>query len=320
MDVFFYEAFEEEAEALRTLLGNQLLYEMTDKTIQEMGHEIPPARFISIRTQSVIPIPWADKLDGILSRSTGYDHLKKYLESIHQPLPCGYLEEYATRAVAEHAILLAMALLRLLPQQMVQFKHFNRDGLTGSELEGKNLLVVGVGRIGNEVVRIGSALGMNVRGVDIVQRHKNIHYVKKEDGIPWANVIICAMNLTDENRGYFSYEILRHTRAGSVFINIARGEHAPLADLQRLIIEDHLGGLGLDVFEDEPAIAVALRSGHASTAPAAEALQELFRHPRVLFTPHNAFNTAEAVQRKSQFSVDEIFYFLKNKEFRCPVC
>ena len=79
MDVYFYEAFEEEASSLKSLLGNQLTYEMTDKTIQETDHVNPPARLISIRTQSIIPVEWADKLDGILSRSTGYDHLKKYL-------------------------------------------------------------------------------------------------------------------------------------------------------------------------------------------------------------------------------------------------
>ena len=52
MDVYFYEAFEEEADALKSLLGNQLTYDLTDKTIQEAGHITPPARLISIRTQS----------------------------------------------------------------------------------------------------------------------------------------------------------------------------------------------------------------------------------------------------------------------------
>jgi len=69
MDVYFYEAFEEEADALKSLLGNQISYELTDKTIQESGHVNPPARLISIRTQSVVPIDWANKIDGILSRS-----------------------------------------------------------------------------------------------------------------------------------------------------------------------------------------------------------------------------------------------------------
>jgi D-lactate dehydrogenase len=319
MDVYFYEAFEEEADALKFLIGNQLSYDWTDKTIQETGHVNPHAPLISIRTQSIIPIEWATKLDGILSRSTGYDHLKNYLETIHTNLPCGYLDEYATSAVAEHAILLMMALMRRLPQQITQFQHFNRDGLTGGECAGKNLLVVGVGRIGNEIVQIGTALGMNVRGVDIVQRNNQVLYCGKEEGIAWADVIVCSMNLTNENRGYFSYNLLKHAKQGILFINIARGEHAPLSGLLQLVQELHIGGLGLDVFEDEPNVAVALRNGYNNTSIETQTLTSLLRHPNVIFTPHNAFNTIEAVRRKSQFSVDEVFYFLKNKSFRCRV-
>lgn len=316
MDVYFYEAFEEEAGSLRSFLGNRISFDMTDKTIQEIGHSVPPARLISIRTQSIIPTSWVSSLDGVLSRSTGYDHLKKYLDSISASLPCGYLEEYATRAVAEHAILLTMSLLRKVGPQITQFKHFNRDGLTGGECPGKKLLVVGVGRIGSEIVRIGSALGMDVRGVDIVHKHADVHYVEKEEGIGWADIIICSMNLTKENRGYFSYDLLKKAKRGVLFINIARGEHAPIQDFVRLIKEQHVGGMGLDVFEDEPNVAVALRSKHANTFPAAQSIKELMQYPNVLFTPHNAFNTREAVERKSQFSVDEISYFLKHKDFR----
>jgi|WetSurMetagenome_2_1015567.scaffolds.fasta_scaffold14981_5 D-lactate dehydrogenase len=319
MDVYFYEAFEEEADSLPSLIGDQFTYEVTNKTIQETGHTEPPTRLISIRTQSIIPKEWAEKLDGVQSRSTGYDHLKKYLETIRKPLPCGYLEEYATRAVAEHSILLMLSLMRRLPQQIIQFKNFHRDGLTGGECGGKNLLVVGVGRIGGEIVKIGSALGMNVRGVDIVQRHKDMQYISKEEGIVWADVIICSMNLTNENHGYFSYDLLKQTKPGIFFINIARGEHAPLADLLRLVREQHLGCLGLDVFEDEPKIAVALRGKDKSTYPVTQVLNELLQFPNVLCTPHNAFNTKEAVRRKSQFSVDEILFFLKKKDFRSRV-
>ena len=319
MDVYFYEAFEEEAEALKSLLGNRVSYALTDKTVQEAGHTTPPARLISIRTQSIIPIEWANKLDGILSRSTGYDHLKKYVEKIDVQLPCGYLEEYATRAVAEHALMLMMAVMRKLRQQIIQFQNFDRDGITGGECSGKNLLIVGVGRIGHEIVKVGTGLGMNVRGVDIVQRHSDVHYCGKEEGVAWADGIICAMNLTNENRGYFSYDLFKRAKQGVLFINIARGEHAPLSDLLRLIQEHHLGAIGLDVFEDEPALAVALRGREKNIPLETRTITELLQYPNVIFTPHNAFNTVEAVRRKSQFSVDEILYFLKYRNFHCRV-
>jgi len=315
MDVFFYEAFDEEARELAPLLDRRLTYGITDKTIQEAGHLSPPAKLISIRTQSVIPIHWAKQLEGVLSRSTGYDHLKKYLDTINLPLPCGYLKEYATRAVAEHAILLLICLMRALPQQIRQFNCFQRNGLTGAECAGRNLLIVGVGRIGSEIASIASALGMNVRGVDIVQRHHSICYTTKEEGFSWADAIICAMNLTDENHSYFSYDALKICRQGIVFVNIARGEHAPIGDLFRLICDHHMGGLGIDVFDDEPQLAVALRDGKEETSPVAQILKELLKHPNVLCTPHNAFNTIEALRRKAQFSVDEIFFFMRERAF-----
>lgn len=314
-DVYFYEVFEEEADALRRLLPPSITYDMTSATIQETDHRFPPARLISIRTQSIIPPQWASALDGILSRSTGYDHLLQYQRQVESPPACGYLEEYATRAVAEQAILLMMALWRKLPQQMKQFAAFERDGLTGVECAGKKLLVVGVGRIGSEIARIGLALGMEVKGVDIVQKHNFLPYVEPEEGIRWADAVICAMNLTEENRGYFSYHFLKKARAGLIFVNIARGEHAPLNDLLKLIEEGHLGGVGLDVFEDEPVVASSLRGGAGNVQESLRALRALMNFPNVILTPHNAFNTLEAVERKARFSVQQILYFLEHKKF-----
>jgi len=316
MDVYFYEAFEEEARLIEDLLRGKLLFDLTDKTIQESGHVIPPAKLISVRTQSIIPVDWQDKLDGILSRTTGFDNLKAYKKAVKMPPALGYLEEYATRAVAEQAILLMLALLRRLPRQIQQFKHFQRDGLTGLEALGKNLLVVGVGRIGGEIVKIGQGLGLNVKGVDIVRRHNFVSYVERDDGLSWADIIICAMNLTDENFHYFSYDLLKKARPGIIFINIARGEHAPLYDLFRLVQEGYLGGLALDVFENEPTIATALRTDQARQSEKARILIDVLAYPNVILTPHNAFNTAQALERKVRFSLGEIFYFLEHRQFR----
>lgn len=316
MDVFFYEAFEEEVEELRRLISDTVTCEYTSRTIQESGHDVPPARLISIRTQSVIPANWADNLDGILSRTTGYDHLALYLKSIKKPLPCGYLEEYATRAVAEQAIMLMMTLLRKLPQQMRQFCLFERDGITGVECAGKNLLVVGVGRIGSEIAAIGKGLGMNVKGIDLVYKHPDIDYIDKDQGIKWADIIICSMNLTEKNRGFFSDELFGQAKKGVVFINVARGEHAVMADLLKLLEEGRLGALGLDVYENEPYVAAALRNPIESKSSEAAIIQEMIKYPNVIFTPHNAFNTWEAVRRKSRFTVEQILYFLDHNDFK----
>ncbi len=81
MDVYFYEAFEEEVAALRRYLPAKISVGFSDKTIQEAGDWEPVAPLISIRTQSIVPPAWAVKVRGIVSRTTGYDHPQSWTEN-----------------------------------------------------------------------------------------------------------------------------------------------------------------------------------------------------------------------------------------------
>jgi D-lactate dehydrogenase len=198
---------------------------------------------------------------------------------------------------------------------MTQFQRFERNGLTGRECEGKNLLVVGVGRIGSIVASIGNALGMTVHAVDIVQDKPNISYVSFAEGVPDADAIISCMNLTDTNVGYFNTQSLCSVKRGCVFVNIARGEESPVADLVQLLADGILGGVGLDVYDAEPEMANALRSPAGLSSPQAVHVKALLQHPNVICTPHNAFNSDEAVERKSRMSVDQIRHFLRHGSF-----
>lgn len=315
MDIFFYEAFLEEEEALHRHLPDHVKAGFTRHTIQESGHESPPADLISTRTQSIIPPAWGAHLKGILTRSTGHDHLAPFLAGPGSHVRAGYLPLYCSLAVAEHALLLWLGLMRGIRVQMSHMKGFGRDGLTGMECRGKSLLVVGVGNIGFEICRIGEALGMNVMGVDIVERHEGIHYVSIHDAIGEADVICCAMNLTKENKGYFTQDLLKKTRPGAVFVNIARGELAPASALLRLLEEDHLGGVGLDVYEDEGRLSTSMRTGTGGADPAVQDILALMEHERAILTPHNAFNTAESVERKASQSMEQTEHFLKHGDF-----
>ena len=315
MDTFFYEAFSEEEEALRRYLPLDISAGFTQETIQESGHTSPPATLISTRTQSSLPHEWSRHIKGLLTRSTGYDHVVSFLTGSGKLVRAGYLPLYCSRAVAEQALLLWLGLMRKIRSQLAHLPHFNRDGLTGTECAGKTLLVVGVGNIGSEVCRIGEALGMNVVGVDIVKRHPSISYIPIEDGIVKADVICCSMNLTDKNHGYFTYDLLKKAKAGAVFVNIARGELSPASVLLRLLAEGLLGGVGLDVYENEGDLAVTLRSGITPHNPAMLSVLDLAGHENVILTPHNAFNTKESVERKASQSIEQIEHFLKHREF-----
>ena len=212
-----------------------------------------------------------------------------------------------------------MALLRKLPQQMQNFNQFHRDGLTGFECEGKRLLVVGVGNIGSQIVQIGKGLGMRVQGVDLVKKHVDVDYVKFKDAVADTDIIVSAMNLTSENAGYFNYDKLKQAKKGIIFINIARGELSPIDGLLRLIEEDHLGGLALDVYENEAALAHALRQKEIVTNELIKTTLKLAEYSNVILTPHNAFNTNEAVGRKAEQSVQQVEHYFKHSNFKWTI-
>lgn len=316
-DVYFYEAFEEEQRELKKFMPDNIKAGYTWKTIQENGDKNPPAKVISVRTQSTLPLEWAPKLTAILSRSTGFDHLIKYKKDTGaEKLQTGYLPLYCHRSVAEQALTLWMALSRKLPVQIESFKSFHRDGLTGNEIEGKTLMVVGVGNIGSEVVKIGQGLGMTVLGVDLVEKHNFVHYTTFEEAVERADIIVSSMNLTPENENYFTYEKLSNAKPTALFVNIARGELSYSSELLKLMKENKLGGIGMDVFKDEAKLAVSLRSGEEVDSKEVDAVKELQKYPNVIFTPHNSFNTQESVVRKSEQSAEQLLHLFETDEFK----
>jgi D-lactate dehydrogenase len=318
-DVYFYESFAEEQLELKQFLPPELDCGFTDLTIQETGHKAPPCRFISIRTQTRIPLDWIQSLDAILTRSTGYDHMLAFAASAPRVPALGHLPLYCHRAVAEQAMMMWMALLRRLPQQMSHLENFHRDLLTGRECRGRTLVVVGVGNIGSEVCRVGQALEMRVTGVDLKPRYDGIDFATAEVALPQADIVVCAMDLRDSNRGYFDAARFRMFKPGALFVNVSRGELSPSTALLDAMRSGILGGVGLDVYDHEVELAIALRSGKTSSDPEVQAALALQKMENVVFTPHNAFNTAESLQRKSEHSVRQILAFRTTGRFEWPV-
>ncbi len=318
-EVFFFEAFDEEKKALRRYRPQNIRAHFTPKTIQEANLKKIPAEIISIRTQSVIPKAWNRSLKAVFTRSTGYNHILTARRGSGLSVPCGCLADYCSRSVAEQAVLLVMALLRKLNLQQKHFVNFNRDGLTGMDIHNRNILIVGVGHIGRQVVDIARGLKANVKGVDVKQNVKDLNYVSLPEGIRWADVIVCAALLNKKTDGMLGYASLRQARRGCVLVNVSRGEITPLRDLEKLLKEKILGGLGMDVFPDEAKVAEALRDKKKTAKDLIDGIRRLKKIDNVIFTPHNAFNTQESVERKARGTIEGIQVFLKDGKFPCPV-
>jgi D-lactate dehydrogenase len=127
------------------------------------------------------------------------------------------------------------------------------------------------------------------------------------------------MNLTSDNLGYFNYQMLKKAEPGAIFVNIARGEMSPSADLLRLLDENHLAGVALDVYNQESELAVSLRTGRSSSNKEVQATLALSKRENVILTPHNAFNTREAVDKKAKYSIQQIEHFFEKGNFIWPV-
>lgn len=329
-DAAFYEAFEEEERELRNVLPEGRSYFFTWKTIQESGHSAPPAKIISVRTQSALPPSWADAIDGIITRSTGYDHVAAYRDAYAKDLKAAYLPDYAARAVAEQAMLLWAACARNLKMQCSSFDSFHRDGLTGREIQGKTLLVAGVGRIGSQIVRIGRGLDMKVLGVDLksnegLKKETGVEYLSFEDGVPQADIIACTLPLTSSTKALFSKSLLSKAKKGAIFVNVGRGEVAPSEALLDALESGILSGVGLDVYDQEQSLAAVLRDGASlsdlkgAAASSVTATLKLHAHPKAILAPHNAFNTVESVARKSKHTAMNMESYFKTGRFLTPL-
>jgi D-3-phosphoglycerate dehydrogenase / 2-oxoglutarate reductase len=190
-----------------------------------------------------------------------------------------------TIAAAELTMALILAVVRHIAaaDASIRAGNWDRAAFKGSELRGKRLGLIGAGRIGAEVAIRCQAFGMDVliydpylpqaRAAEIGSRLTDLDEV-----IETADVISCHVPLTAETRGVVNAATISRMKKGAVVINASRGGVVNESDLAEALESGHLGGAGLDVYEDEP------------LDPASPLLQS----PRLTLTPHLGASTIEA--------------------------
>jgi D-3-phosphoglycerate dehydrogenase len=191
-----------------------------------------------------------------------------------------------TVSTAEHAFSLLVSMSRKIPQADASVKSgkWDRKSFEGTELNGKTLAVLGMGRIGTEVAKRALAFGMRVLAYDPYlsearARSLQVELVENlDDAIPEADFFTMHMPLTDETRHMLNAERLGRMKKGARIVNCARGGLVDEAALAEHLASGHLAGAALDVFETEP-------------PPPDSPLRKL---PNIVFTPHLGASTAEA--------------------------
>lgn len=193
-----------------------------------------------------------------------------------------------TVSAAEHAVALLLALVRRIPWAAASMRDgaWDRKQFAGSELSGKQLGVVGLGRVGLRVATIAKALGMTVLAHDPYLPEDRatglgIELVDLETLLAMADVITLHLPLTDDTRHLIDRERLGLMKPGSYLVNTARGGLIDDGAVLEALESGHLAGAALDVFEPEPlpANSPLRNAGH------------------LLLTPHLAASTSEAQDR-----------------------
>jgi D-3-phosphoglycerate dehydrogenase len=191
-----------------------------------------------------------------------------------------------TVAVAELFFGTVIGLLRHVPHAATSMRdgRWDRALLLGTELKGKTLVIVGIGRIGGEIATRALAFGMNVAGFDPYVGDDRFRALKirrlatLEDGLDEADIVTVHTPLTEETVGMIGRRELARLRNGAIAVNMARGGIIEEAALVQALESGHLRGAVVDAFEKEPlAVDNPLRSA-----------------PNTLLTPHIGAASAEA--------------------------
>jgi D-lactate dehydrogenase len=298
---------------VNTRLGRTVQAVFFKEPAQDVARELRPFEVLSVFIKSKMDrdmLQALPKLKMIATRSTGYDHID--IEAARKKgIVVANVPTYGENTVAEHTFALILSLSRRLRKAYLKTlaSDFSLDGLIGFDLKGRTLGVVGTGHIGLHVIRIGVAFGMKVLAYDAKEQDflaevLNFEYVPFKDLLKRSDIITLHVPYLPATRHMINDEAIRLVKKGAILINTARGGLVETDALIRALDQGILSGVGLDVLEEEELILEEKRLlGSADSreewARLSTTLKNhvLLHRENVIYTPHMAFYSREAVER-----------------------
>ena len=327
MKTIFFEVQEWEREKLQFTFPESLLVEARLGKDNVQTETFKDAEIISTFINSSITkevIDHLPKLKFITTRSTGYDHIDvAYFKS--RDIQVSNVPEYGSNTVAEHTFALILSLTRKIYQSVNHSKNLNfeHDTLRGIDLYGKTLGIIGLGKIGTNVLRIAKGFGMNVLVVNRSQDQElmkqfDFRYVDLNTLLQSSDIVTLHFPLNGETKHTINKANISMMKKGSYLINAARGGLVETESILQGLDKGILEGVGLDVLEEEKELneeVAILTSEYRSHADLKNLIYNhiLINHPKVLITPHNAFNSKEALARITSTTIENIKSYLAGK-------
>jgi len=272
----------------------------------------------------------------ITTRSTGVDHID-LAACKHRGVTVSFVPSYGENTVAEHTFALLLAISRRIRQSLTMKRgaSFSFESLRGFDLKDKTIGIVGAGRIGLHVIRIAKAFGMQVLAYDInptpiIAEVLDFEYVAFDELLQESDIVSLHAPLNPATVHMLNRDSMAKCRPGVIIVNTGRGALIDTGALVAALDSGLVGGAGLDVLEDERlfrsdasklvaeqivADLQRISSPEEAHMRNPERLAEIQRlkdnesllsRPNVVFTPHIGFNSAEAVRRIDEVTLENI--------------
>ena len=227
---------------------------------------------------------------------------------------------YSPHAVAEHAIAMLLTSIRRIHKAYIRTRDFNfsLSGMTGFDLHGKTVGVIGTGRIGRAFIDICRGFGMRVLAYDKfeyagLRDGERVKYVTLDELFKESDIISLHCPLTDQTHHIINEESIKKCKKGVVIINTSRGALVDAEALLAAIKSRKVGAACLDVYEEESELFFEDFSGHIIDD---DILARLISMPNVIVTSHQAFLTEEALSNIAETTVNNIVEFFNTG--KCP--
>ncbi len=231
---------------------------------------------------------------------------------------------YSPYAVAEHAIALLLTSIRRIHKAYIRSRDFNfsLSGLTGFDLHGKTVGVIGTGKIGRVFIDICRGFGMKVLAYDKfpaadLDNGDTVRYAELDELLAGSDIISLHCPLNEETYHLIDGDALEKCKKGVVIINTSRGALVDAEALLAGIKSRKVGAACLDVYEEESDLFFEDNSGHILED---DTLARLISMPNVIVTSHQAFLTEDALENIAETTVKNIVGFFENGECPNEVC
>ena len=223
-----------------------------------------------------------------------------------------HVPAYSPYSVAEHAMALLLTSIRRIHKAYNRTREFNfsLSGLTGFDLHGKTVGVIGTGRIGRIFIDICRGFGMRVLAYDkFPAKDSGIEYVSLEELYRNSDIISLHCPLTEESHHMIGSEAIAAMKKGVILVNTSRGALVDAEALLEGIKARQVGAACLDVYEEEADVFFHDFSGHIVSD---DVLARLISMPNVIVTSHQAFLTEEALNNIAETTVKNILSYFEN--------